>query len=113
MRPIFFVALLAFTLVGCSEQQPIMTVDQQKSYNGCMDGHWSGAADTFFWGPFGWAFYHSVRKDCLAVANWQGEGSKAEAAAAPATTAAGVESVSTSTTETIPGAKASAGASPH
>ena len=27
-----------------------MTVDQQKSYKNCMEGDWSGAADTFFWG---------------------------------------------------------------
>jgi len=113
MRPIFFVALLALALVGCSEHQPIMTVDQQKSYNGCMEGHWSGAADAAIWGPFGWAFYESVRSDCLAVAGWQGEGSTAQAAAAPATSAVGVVSVSTSTTETIPGPKAPPAVSPH
>jgi hypothetical protein len=47
-----------------------MTVDQQKSYNDCMSGHWSGAADTFLWGPFGWAWYDSVQKDCLGVAGF-------------------------------------------
>ncbi len=50
-----------------------MTVDQQKTYNNCMEGHWSGAADTFFWGPFGWAFYDSLQHDCLAVAGSLGQ----------------------------------------
>jgi len=90
-----------------------MTVDQQKTYNNCMEGHWSGAADTFFWGPFGWAFYDSTRKDCLAVAGWKGEVPPSEAAAAPSTTAGGVQPVSTSTTGLIPGAKPSSGVSSH
>jgi hypothetical protein len=113
MRGIVFEALLALTLVGCSEQLPIMTVDQQQTYSGCMAGHWSGAADTFWWGPFGWAFYESLRKDCLKVAGWQGEVPAAEAAAPPATTAGNTQPVSTSTTEAISGAKPSPGVSPH
>lgn len=58
--------LLGFALAGCSSQQPVMTVDQQKSYNQCMSGHWSGEADTFLWGPVGWAYHDSVEKDCYA-----------------------------------------------
>ena len=113
MRRIVFAALLALTVIGCSEQLPVMTVDQQKTYNNCMEGHWSGAADTFFWGPFGWAFYDSLQHDCLAVAGSLGQASTAEAAAAPATTAVAIRPVSTITTESIPGAKPSSGASPH
>jgi hypothetical protein len=61
------IGLLASLLVGgCSEQQPLMTMTQQKSYNECMSNRWSGAADTFVWGPFGWAYYNSVRNDCIA-----------------------------------------------
>jgi hypothetical protein len=114
MRRIVFAALLTLISIGCSEQQlPIMTVAQQKNYNGCMAGHWSSGADTIWWGPFGWAWYESLRKDCLAVANSPGEASTAEAATAPATTAGGVQPVSTSTTEAIPGAKPAPGESAH
>jgi hypothetical protein len=114
MRRIVFAVLLALTVIGCSEQQlPIMTVDQQKTYNNCMEGHWSGAADTFFWGPFGWAFYDSLQHDCLAVAGSLGQASTAQAAAAPATTAGGVQPVSTSTTQAVPSAKPSSAGSPH
>jgi hypothetical protein len=96
MRRIVFVALLAFTLVGCSEQQmPIMTVDQQKSYNSCMGDHWSSGADSLFWGPFGWAWYESVRKDCIAVSSAPAQGSTVETAVAPPTPAGGVQPVST------------------
>jgi len=98
MRRIVLVALSALSLIGCAEQQmPIMTVDQQKGYNDCMAGHWSSGADSFWWGPFGWAWYESVRKDCIAVSSSPGEASTAEAAATPPTTAGGVQPVSTGT----------------
>ncbi len=78
-----------------------MTVDQQKTYSDCMTGRWSGAADTFWWGPFGWAYYDSVSKDCLAKAGSLGLASTAQASATPATTTGGGQPLSTSTEEGI------------
>jgi hypothetical protein len=107
--------MLALTIVGCSEQMPIMTVDQQKTYNDCMTGRWSGAADTFWWGPFGWAYYDSVSKDCLAKAGSLGLPSTAQASVTPATAVGSDQPVSASTEEGIaPVAKpAPGGASSH
>src|SRR5713226_1858438 len=66
MRRLLAGILASFVIAGCSEQQPLMSMTQQKSYNECMSGRWSGAADTFVWGPFGWAYYNSARNDCVA-----------------------------------------------
>lgn len=60
--------LLGIALAGCSSEQPIMTVEQQKSFNQCMSGRWSGEADTFLWGPLGWAYHDSLQKDCYTKA---------------------------------------------
>src|SRR5713226_7348670 len=105
MRRLVFVVLVASVFVGCSEQLPIMTVDQQKTYNDCMNGRWSGAADTFWWGPFGWAYHSSVSKDCLAKSGSLGEIGSAEAA--PATAAGSVQPASTSVTAAKSGAQPS------
>ena len=53
IRQIVLATLVGLVLVGCSEQLPVMTIEQQKTYSNCMSGRWSGAADTFWWGPFG------------------------------------------------------------
>lgn len=71
-----FAGLMAvFTcLSGCSEQQlPLMTTAQQQTYNSCMSGHWSGEADTLWWGPFGWSYHNSLTNDCLAKSGSLGE----------------------------------------
>lgn len=91
-----------------------MTVDQQKTYNDCMTGRWSGAADTFWWGPFGWAYYDSVTKECLAKSGSLGPASTAQAGATPATTAGGDQPASTNIEEgSLTVAKPAPGASSH
>src|SRR6266851_5362044 len=66
MRFTLTAIVLAAVLAGCSSEQPMMTVDQQKIYNECMSGRWSGEADTMLFGPFGWAYHDSKEKECLA-----------------------------------------------
>lgn len=66
MYKLALVIFASLVIAGCSEQQPLMTMPQQKTYNECMKDRWSGAADTLIWGPFGWAYYNSVRNDCIA-----------------------------------------------
>jgi hypothetical protein len=99
------------SFAGCSEQLPVMTVAQQTTYNDCMKGRWSGAADTFWWGPFGWAYHSSVAKDCLAKSGSVGESDIAEAA--PATAAGGVQPASTSATAAMPKAQPSPSSSAY
>ena len=113
MRGIVFVAVLALTVASCSDQLPIMTIDQQKTYNDCMGGHWSGAADTFWWGPAGWAYHSSVSKDCLAKSGSLGEAATAQPSGASTTTAPSAQPVSTGATDASPAAQPSPAVSAH
>src|SRR6266851_5234910 len=100
------VALIGIaSFAGCNEQLPIMTVAQQTTYNDCMSGRWSGAADTFWWGSFGWAYHSSLVKDCLAKSGSIGEIGSAEAA--PTTAVGSVQPAATRVTA------ATSGAQPH
>ncbi len=85
MRFAVIAIAIAGILAGCSSEQPLMTVDQQKTYNECMSGRWSGEADTMFFGPFGWVYHDSKQKDCLAKSGSIGSAGSAgqPAAAAP------------------------------
>jgi hypothetical protein len=103
---------LALFFVGCSEQLPIMTTAQQQTYNTCMSDRWSGAADTFWWGPFGWAYHSSVVKDCLAKSGSLGETTTAEATA-PATTAQATQPAPTGVAGTAPNAQSAPGPTAH
>jgi hypothetical protein len=87
MRKLLIAIFASLVIAGCSEQQPLMTMAQQRSYNECMSDRWSGAADTFVWGPFGWAYYNSVRNDCIAKSGAVGTEEIAASTAAPAGTA--------------------------
>jgi hypothetical protein len=61
------VCVIALLFASCAEQPlPLMTTAQQQSYNTCMSGRWSGAADTFWWEPAGWAYHDDVQNNCLA-----------------------------------------------
>ena len=105
-RLYLLVALIGIaSFAGCSEQLPIMTVAQQTTYNDCMSGRWSGAADTFWWGPFGWAYHSSLVKDCLAKSGSLGEIGSAEAA--PTTGVGSVQPAATSVTAATSGAQPS------
>ena len=90
MRQVLTMLLVVFgavVLAGCSEEQPIMNVPQQVAYNDCMKDRWSGAADTLWFGPLGWAYHSSVAKDCLAKSGSMGEsevGTQSTSAASPA-----------------------------
>jgi len=75
-----------------------MTVPQQVAYNDCMKDRWSGAADTFWFGPFGWAYHSSVAKDCLAKSGSVGEAE----VGAQTTTAASAGSEPSSVTAPAP-----------
>lgn len=112
MRQIVLAALIGLVFVGCSEQLPVMTMEQQKTYNNCMSGRWSGAADTFWWGPFGWAYHSSVVNDCLAKSGSVGEASSAEAAV-PTTAAGAAQPASTSTPGVTPNAQPPPSSSAH
>ncbi len=106
------VALIGIaSFAGCSEQLPIMTVAQQTTYNDCMSGRWSGAADTFWWGPFGWTYHSSLVKDCLAKSGSLGEIGSAEAA--PTTAVGSVQPAATSVTAATSGAQPSPSAPAH
>jgi hypothetical protein len=106
------VALIGIaSFAGCSEQLPIMTVAQQTTYNDCMSGRWSGAADTFWWGPFGWAYHSSLVKDCLAKSGSLGKIGSAEAA--PTTAVGSVQPAATSVTAATSGAQPSPSAPAH
>jgi hypothetical protein len=61
-------ALFGVLLAGCRSQLPLMTVEQQKTYNEYMNGRYSGEADTFLFGPLGWAYHDSLRRDCYGSA---------------------------------------------
>jgi hypothetical protein len=52
-----------------------------------MSGHWSGEADTFLWGPVGWAYHDSLEKDCYTKVAELGSAPAAEQSA-PAGSAA-------------------------
>lgn len=83
-------ALLGVALAGCSSQEPIMSVGQQNAYNQCMSGRWSGEADTFWFGPLGWAYHDSVQKDCYIKVGALGSatvGEQSVAEASPSLTA--------------------------
>ena len=103
---------LALFFVGCSEQLPIMTTAQQQTYNTCMSGRWSGAADTFWWGPFGWAYHSSLVKDCLAKSGSLGETGTAEATV-PATTAQAAQPAPIGTSGATPNAQPAPGPTTH
>ncbi len=100
MRFTLTAIVLAAVLTGCSSEQPLMTVGQQKIYNECMSGRWSGEADTMIFGPFGWAYHDSKEKECLARSGNVGYSEISpppEAATAPATQPGGASPIQPTT----------------